>query len=710
MNNDSQSGASDSLPALREDLHIMPGTPTVEGQGTWNIFDPVRDQYFQIGWRAFQFLSYWQTGTVSSLLEALHQQTTVQTTEREIHEFIGFLYQHHLTLEAPHDGGRGLYRQAKVSSRHWILTLLHHYLFFRIPLWNPDHFLQRTYPIVEPCFSRRVRMSVCLVGLLGLMGISVQWEAFQATFLYFYSLQGLMVFGLGLVGTKVLHEMGHAYTATRYGCRVHTLGVGFLLLFPVLYTDATDSWKLQSRQQRARIAVAGTVVELGVAMVATFLWNLCPDGMVRSVLFVLATTNWVSGLMINLNPCLRFDGYYVLSDWLGIPNLQARAFALGRWRLREGLFAWGDEPPEVLPYSQQWRLIFYAWITWIFRAVMFVGIALLVYQYAFKALGIILFLVEIGWFVLWPLGQEFQVWWTRRAEVWESWRGRCVMIGVVCGLVLGALPLDSTISMPALLEARQRALIYPPTPSQIQTVHVQEGDRVQKDDILFVLDSPSLRHQINVLTHQMKALEARLHRVAVYKEDRNDHVLIRQALHGKREELQGLLTLKAQLILRAPFSGHVTDLASSLAPGRWVAKEDVLAHCIDDSGYVVKAFTSQEDQVRLQEGNTGWFYPNDAARIIREAVLQEVHQVDEPQMDWPYLASIFSGDIPVREDEEGRLIPEHSIFRVELRVLDDRPAWNQVVPGVMRVSGASRSFWGIVWDHTWALVIREGGI
>ena len=330
-----------ALPPLRDDLQILSGTPTAEGVPTWNILDPVRHQYFQIGWAAFQLLSQWHLGSANKLIEVVSGSTTAKVTQRDVTELLQFLYRYNLTREAPMGGSKGLYAQAEQSKQHWLLKLLHSYLFFRIPLCNPDRFLQRTLPIVAPLYTKAALIMIVLLGVVGCVGIVRQWESFANTFLYFFSLQGMTAYILGLLGIKILHELGHAYTAARYGCRVQTMGVGFLIMVPVLYTDTTDSWKLTSRWQRAAIAAAGTVVELGIAVLATFAWHLCPEGVTKSVLFVLATTSWIMGLFINLNPLLRFDGYYVLSDWLGVPNLQSRAFAFGQWKLREWLFGWG---------------------------------------------------------------------------------------------------------------------------------------------------------------------------------------------------------------------------------------------------------------------------------------------------------------------------------------------------------------------------------
>ena len=163
-----------------------------------------------------------------------------------------------------------------------------------------------------------------------------------------FSFEGAVYFTLSLILLKAAHELGHALTASRFGCYVPNMGVAFMLMMPLLYTDVTDSWRLSSRRQRLLIGVAGIAVELALACFATFLWVFLPDGSARGIAFMVATTGWVLSLAFNLNPCLKFDGYYLLADLIGVDNLQPRAFALGRWKLRQILFAPTLEPPELL--------------------------------------------------------------------------------------------------------------------------------------------------------------------------------------------------------------------------------------------------------------------------------------------------------------------------------------------------------------------------
>jgi putative peptide zinc metalloprotease protein len=699
-----------ALPLLRDDLQILSGTPTAEGVPTWNILDPVRHQYFQIGWSAFQLLSQWHLGSATRLMEVVSSSTTVKVTQHDVMELIQFLYRHNLTRDARMGGSKGLFSQAEQSKQHWLLKLLHNYLFFRIPLLNPDRFLQRTLPFVVPLFTKTALMCVVFLGVIGCIGIVRQWESFANTFLYFFSLQGLTAYVLGLIAIKVLHELGHAYTAARYGCQVQTMGIGFLIMVPVLYTDTTDSWKLTSRKQRAAIAAAGTVVELSIAMIATFLWHLCPEGVLKSVLFVLATTSWIMGLFINLNPLLRFDGYYVLSDWLGVPNLQSRAFAFGKWKLREWLFGWGDAPPEELPRSRQRILTGYAWATWVYRAIMFLGIAILVYYFFFKVLGLFLFLVEIGWFLAWPVYEEVQVWWKRREEVITSWRGRLVGAVVMFILILGLVPLDRMVSIPAILEARERATIFSPVPARIIEVNVEEGDRVKKGDMLVRLEAPNIDQKIRMLAQRIAALEMHLQREAAYLEDRNDHQVLWETLQGERKEMEGLFKIRDQLTLRAPFTGLVTDMASSLHEGRWVNTEFPIVYLINPEEMVVQAYATEEQQVRLASGTEGWFYADDPAREARRGRVQDLHQVDESQFALTYLASLYSGPVPVRQDDRGNLKPEASIYRVTLDVDDEGKEWNQAIRGMAHVQGESRSVVRQLWEHIGAVFIRESGM
>ena len=162
---------------------------------------------------------------------------------------------------------------------------------------------------------------------------------------------------------------------------------------PVRYTEASTACKA-SRRARLMVDAAGIFAELMLAVMATLFWVFLPDGTASDVAFVIASVSWVMSLLVNLNPLMRFDGYYLLADMLGVENMQERGFALARWRLREFLFGFGDPAPEHLSRPMRRGLIVHAYAVWVYRFFLFLDIALLVYHVAVKLAGIVLFAVE----------------------------------------------------------------------------------------------------------------------------------------------------------------------------------------------------------------------------------------------------------------------------------------------------------------------------
>ena len=246
--------------------------------------------------------------------------------------------------------------------------------------------------------------------VLGFTQVARRWDVFSASLVDNFNFEGLLAYAVALIVVKLLHELGHAFTAKYYGCRVPAMGVAFLVMWPVAYTDTNESWRLTDRFQRLRVASAGIATELIIAIWSTLAWGVLPEGSLQSTAFVLATTSWIATLAINASPFMRFDGYFILMDALDMPNLHGRSFDLARWKLREWLFGLNDEPPEYFSQTKQAALIAFAWAVWIYRLILFLGIAVLVYHFFIKLVGIFLFLVEIVWFVAKPLWSELVVW------------------------------------------------------------------------------------------------------------------------------------------------------------------------------------------------------------------------------------------------------------------------------------------------------------
>jgi len=405
------------IPYLRQDLEILRGNSREDGSPAWLLYDAIRNKYFTLGITAFRLIKNWKGGEDLKKFEKKINSQGIETNTEEIKSFISFLQLNNLIIQPIGQGVPLLSKQKASLKKNWLLNLIHSYLFFKIPLFKPDEFLNKSISKVRKLGSKNFRNVIYLLGFIGIFLVIQQYESFVKTFMYFFTFNGLLLYLITLIFVKCLHELGHAFVAKHFGCRVSAIGIAFLVFFPFLYTDTTDAWRLRNHKERLLINFAGILTELHLALIATFAWAILPDGGLKSVAFFIATTSWISSLAINVSPFMRFDGYYVFADWLKAENLQPRSFALARWKVRETFFGLNHKPPEELNPSRRWIFISYAWLTWLYRFFLFIGIALLVYHLAFKVLGIILFIIEIYWFIMAPIVREIKQWWLLKSEI-----------------------------------------------------------------------------------------------------------------------------------------------------------------------------------------------------------------------------------------------------------------------------------------------------
>ena len=684
------------LPSLRQELRIEPGAPLVNGAPSWTLFDPVRHSFFQLGRTEFRIFTRWASGSFAGIGEDLRAEGLEgEEADAAVSRVVEFSLASGLTVSPVGDSVATFMGQRAAQKKAWWKWMVDNYLFVRIPLVKPAAFLERTVHRVAPLWSRTSLILFTLLALTGLFLVSRQWDAFVTSFLYFFSVKGLLAYGAGLMAVKIAHELGHAYTATRFGCRVPSMGVSLLVMMPVLYTDTTGAWRLTSRRKRLMIDCAGVSAELMIASISTMLWVFVPEGPLRSALFILATTSWIMSLGINLNPFMRFDGYYVLSDLLDVPNLQSRAFALGRWRMREALFALGDDPPEDMPLRLRRGMIIYAWMTWAYRLMLFIGIALLVYYLFFKLLGIILFVVEMAVFVARPIIAEIKVWHALRERISGTARGRRWRWILVGAALLMILPLDRHVDAPAVLTPIGAAPIVAGEAARIDQILVKAGQSVAAGTPLMVLTAPELERDVAATNVRIVKLQAQLDRAMSDTEDMANRPVIERELAREKDALSGLDRRKDRLVLRAPIAGQVADLDPEMHVGRWLGGAEVLAHILTPGRYDIQAYVSEDDIWRIEADARARFVPDDPVQASRAAKLVERASSASQVLDQPILASTNGGPIAVNADAAKRLKPREALYRVRLVAAKDEGTLGfsvQPTPGVVRMRATSQSW------------------
>ena len=697
------------IPYLRQDLEIFRGNSREDGSPAWLLYDAVRNKYFTVGLTAFRLIKNWRGGEDIQNFEKKINSQGIETTGDEIKSFIGFLQQNNLIIQPQGQGVPYLMQQKNSLKKSWIMNLIHSYLFFKIPLFTPDEWLGRTFSKVKFLGSKKIRNIIYILGFIGLFLVIQQFENFAKTFLYFFSIKGLMLYFITLVFVKCLHELGHAYVAKHYGCRVSAIGIAFLVFFPFLYTDTTDAWRLRNHKERLLINFAGILTELHLALIATFVWGILPEGGLKSAAFFIATTSWISSIAINVSPFMRFDGYYVFSDWLKAENLQPRAFALAKWKTRETLFGFNHKPPEEINPSRRWTFIIYAWSTWIYRFFLFIGIALLVYYFAFKVLGIILFAIEIYWFIMLPIIKEMKQWWLMRSEMKinkQTFRTTAILI---ITLMVLFLPWKSSMKIPAVYVSEKYSKIYSPYPAKIRSVFVTKDQEVEAGQNLIELYSPGLDQEINSIRRKILLTKTKINRMSGTSGNMDEYLTYNQRLIALQSELSGLTNTKEKLIIKAPNKGKVKDLVS-LSSEMWVSNLDQLLGIVHYGTGNVKAFIREEQIDRFQENTPAVFIPNDGDHKKIHLISNKLDLSSVNNLPYIALASIHSGPIAIRNFTSGeyQYRPETAHYIADFKLVNESPIKFEL-PGYVHVEGNRYSPFIRFFRNVFSVLIRESG-
>lgn len=695
------------LPALRPDLQLSPAEPAHDGAPQWTLADPLRGRYFKLGAAAVRLLRHWTLGEPQRVLAAVNAEPGVPLGQAELEEMLRFLGGHDL-ITAMDDKQRASYAMKSAAQRQSLWKrALHQYLFFRIPLWRPDPFLNRAWPVLERHGRWLLRWGLPLVFALGLFLVARDWQRFLATFPHLFSLGGALAFGVALTFAKLCHEFGHAFMAKRAGCRVQSMGLAFMVLLPMFYTDVSDAWRVRDRRSRLLIGAGGVLAELLLAVLALLAWSLLPDGPLRTSAFMLASATWITTLVINLNPFMRFDGYFLISDLWGIDNLQHRAFALCRWRLRETLFGYGEPAPEPWSQTMRRRLLIWGYGSWIWRAILFLGIALAVYHLFFKVLGIFLMLIELLWFIGLPVWRELGEWWQRREQT-DPRKALVTGLGLCAVLLALLVPWRSSVEIPALLEASRTSALHAPVAARLKSVHVQDGQSVAAGDLLLELDSPDLDSRQVIVRHEIEILQLQLRRQSARSETAADAGILEQRLAEAVAEYRGLAAQRERLQLRAPAAGIVRDLQRDLSSDRWLHPAEPLARIIEP-GLRLRGYLAEENLWRVEAGSEGHFVSDDPARPAMKVRLVEVDATGVAYLELDSLSSDHGGPIAVHRDAQGRAEPVQAQYGVRLDLLDESLVSSQTARGVVVLHGTGQSVLGAVWRRLAALGVRESG-
>ncbi len=698
------------LPRLRPDLRFFAGPDDPDGSPTFTVFDPASGQYSKVGWAEAVVLQRLRPGmTLRRLLAELAAQTTLRLAPQDVLGLCSQAHQARMTVPRSAGSSVPILQQAEQRKKGPLAWLLANYLFLRIPLLHPDAFLRRSLPWMQPLASRAAFAIFAAVSLVGLALVTIHIETYINTFPHFFDWRGALAFAAVLTCVKGIHEFAHAYVARGLGVRVRSMGIALIVFWPVPFSDVTDAWRLKRRRDRFLIGVAGIAAELVLAGLSLFVWAVAPEGILQSAAFVVSSTTLISTLAVNLNPAMRYDGYYLLSDAWGIDNLRQRATDMTGWWLRTRLLGMDLGPPEERVHPRRLAgMIVYSLYAWTYRLGLYIAIAVVIYYKLAKALGVVLFAVEIGTFILRPLVREARALYAMRNRFSFNPRSIATLVVLAALLVWSVVPLRRGVHLPGAVVSRERQVVYAPTAGEVAPCRLKPNDRVRAGQVLLTLERESLATQLQVLACEQRILEAELN--AMY-EDEEGAELIGQRLEELakvKAERAGLAETARQSRVRAQVTGMVAQWDETLARGRFVPAHMVLGEIVDPERVAVTAFAPEDHLEDVAAGDRVWFCPTGDVQQIEGRVVRVTPAHVDP-MDYYGLTSMAGGDIPVVTDEAGDLAFLKTYFQVDIDLSGGRLRPQPGRLGTVTLYSKKRSRLLDFLRHTWSVVLRESG-
>ncbi len=587
----------------RRDLRIFRGPLDHTGTPTWSLYDPISDIYYRLNDDNYHILSaLTHNMELDEFMDKL-KSLGMNVSKSKAMSVVVFLSNHNLLMPVYGQTEQKVEKHRMMKQKMLGTRILSNYLFFRLPLFRPDRWLSQTSELVHMIFNRWVLICLVLMAISGFICLISNWHRVAEQFINTLTFQGLIRYSLAVIIIKCIHELCHAYTAKAYGIRVRRFGVAFIFFFPRLFTDITDSWRLSSRFQRFMIDGAGIFSEIIIGGIAALVWANTGPGATRSICYYIFTVSILNTVLLNGNPFIKYDGYFLLCDLLGIDNLQARSQEIVKrgWR-KIFLGIKMSDPDPLLRGLGRFMAGLYGVGAFVYRFFLYTSIILIVYFKFTKTLGIILLILEVYLLILRPFMMEVKTTMHLRKKA-----KRINVIGSLIGLMIIiliiSLPLPWNLTLPCEIKPAASAIIYAQIDGYLASLNVENGQRILKNHVIFTQYNPYLQwaKREAVLDKALSSIEMdlALSDTRTLADARLNWFELKTNIAGIEE----LLRKQSLLEVTNPIDGEFALYDLHLKEGKWLRKGEVIGEVLDASKRRIIAFIKETDYKGIKIGD-----------------------------------------------------------------------------------------------------------
>lgn len=696
---------------IRPDLSIT--RHRYAGQTFFVVKDPVSLRYYRF--REEELFLLQQLDGKRTLDDVRHAFVEKFRPQRisvtELEKFVGqLLYSGIATTDTPQVGQR-LYERYKKRRLEKVKQFFLNILYLKIPVFDPDWLLAKLLPATKFLFTIWFLVLACTLASASALLVLVNWDTFVSklpSYSEFFTWRNVFYFWTTLAVVKILHEFGHGVSCKRFGGEVHEMGFLFLVLTPCLYCNVTDAWMLPNKWHRAVIGAAGMYVELILSSLFVWIWWYTEPGLLNTLSLSIIFICSVSTVLFNGNPLLRFDGYYILSDLLEIPNLRERSNKfLGNQASK--LF-FGSEAVED-PYAPKQRRTFfvvYAIAAYIYR--WFVTIAILWFLYRFlkpyklavisamlaTAAAAVLLVVPI-YRIVRTLRMRWRVMKVNKLRMVSSLATAAAVLAAVL-----LVPLPMRIHAPMVLRPRNATTVFVQVPGVLTDLydsgdgdHELDGDVVAAGATLARLEDPERRKELERLhLEQAQHERAQLTYSGVGEYGQQRVAAVRLA--SVRDQIKGNLELERRLTVTVPanVSGTVIGPPKRDSLGAYYDAGQTFCQIGDPTDLEAYIVVEHSDISLVRPGQVVWLKLAGHVGEILEGAVSHVSSRELDELP-PALSNKQGGEVATTTDEQSkREVPMFKSYSIQVPVPNRE---GTLVPGVRGIARFDVGYRSLYW-------------
>lgn len=563
------------------------------------LYEPFTNKFYRLPQGAYEFVSRLSVNkTVGEVWNGMLNSATGEIPgQGEVIEMLAQLYQSNMLMYDGIEDGAKLFERNQKQNRKKVKASLLNIFFLKVPLVDPDALLNKLRWLISCLISKPFALVWLLTVIVAAKYGVENFDALKDSTQGFLSPSNIGWVYVCTVFVKLLHEFGHASVVKRYGGEVHTLGVMFMLLVPLPYVDATASWSFRDKSKRMLVGAAGMLTEFFIASIALIIWANLGGGILKNLAYNVIIMASVSTVLFNINPLMRFDGYYMLTDLLDMPNLQQRSVQHLKYLLERYIFFKRDAEPVAETWSERVVYFFYGICSSVYRIFLFTGFIVAISQHYLLLsffMGILLCLTM----VIMPVGRFLK--YIFASPGLALVRSRAVILTVLFFggvlLFLFNVPVPDTFKAPGVIEARTYENVIVGEGGVVEGIYHYAG-AVHKGDTLMQLKNQELENQLEEKRAQLRETTMSYYQAL---EDAPENMMpLEKRIGALKQELEKLEEDRINLTVIASIDGiwDIKDLDSY--KGRFMHQGDSIGLLLDTSAFDFVAVVSQEEGSRL---------------------------------------------------------------------------------------------------------------